>query len=343
MSSCASASSAVSASPNSGSSRHRLSPPLCRSGSPRPSTSIEPSQRKKSGSSCVRVARSRRSRPSFGPACVQLVRKDDAVLVRLDAERGDESLAAPAHAVRALVVLREPPVRRLGVLDEHAALAPVGELRRGLLLAVGKGQVDDVVRARSAELLALLRPDDVVRRRDERVERSCHSLVVAERAERPYRCHGNDRTNRTVSFPRANASATVATPSRTDAGPRRAATSGHRALGRPRRDAPCSIARDDEQPLRRARPRATADAGKPAQPCWRVPELELRRRVTDRRPRDDALDRPAPAAGEREADAVREPVPRDGARGGRTACVWPSTTAIPASGPPPRRMRNSVT
>jgi len=61
--------------------------------------------------------------------------------------------------------------------------------------------VDDVVRALSRELCSLLRPDDVVGRRDERLERAADSRVVAERAERPYDCHGTDRTNRAASLP----------------------------------------------------------------------------------------------------------------------------------------------
>src|SRR3954470_17214299 len=141
----------------------------------------------------------------------ELVGQDDAALVRLDAKRSDESLAAPSHTVRPLVLLREPPVRGLGLLDEHAALPPVGELRCSILFAVGKGQVDDVVRAFLAERFALIHADDVVRRSDKRVERPCHSLVVTERTERPYCCHGSDRTNRTVSFPARTSQVTRST------------------------------------------------------------------------------------------------------------------------------------
>jgi hypothetical protein len=61
--------------------------------------------------------------------------------------------------------------------------------------------VDYVERALSEELFSLRRADDVVRRRDERLERAADSRVVAERAERPYDCHGTDRTNRTASLP----------------------------------------------------------------------------------------------------------------------------------------------
>src|SRR6185437_13891143 len=83
-----------------------------------------------------------------------------------------------------------------------------------LVLRVGEGQVDDVVRASSEEHFPLLRSDDVVRGRDERRERACDSLVVAERAEWPYDCHGTDRTNRAVSLaPRRLVRATTGDPS----------------------------------------------------------------------------------------------------------------------------------
>ena len=129
------------------------------------------------------------------------VGQHDPVLVRLEPERRHESLAAPSDAVGADVLLREPPARRLGIADEHSLLLPLHEARGRLVLGVGQRQVDDVERALSRELLSLLRPDDVVRRRDERLERAADSRVVAERAERPYDCHGTDRTNRAASLP----------------------------------------------------------------------------------------------------------------------------------------------
>ena len=135
------------------------------------------------------------------PGVRALVGQNDAVLVRLEPERRDESFAAPFDAVRTDVLLREPPARRIGVANEHALLLPVREARSRLLLGVGQGQVDDVVRASSEELFPLRRPDDVVGRRDERLERAADSRVVAERAERPYDCHGTDRTNRAASLP----------------------------------------------------------------------------------------------------------------------------------------------
>ena len=125
----------------------------------------------------------------------------DAVLVRLEPERRGEALAAPSDAVRADILLYEPPARRLGIAYEDSALLPLCEARGRLVLGVGQRQVDDVVPASPPERLPLFRSDDVVRRRDERSERSRDSHVVAERAERPYDCHGTDRTNRAASLP----------------------------------------------------------------------------------------------------------------------------------------------
>src|SRR4051794_26903239 len=135
------------------------------------------------------------------PRVRALVGQDDAVLVRFEPERRNEALAAPGDAVRPHVLLRKPPARRLGVASEHTVLLPLRKARGRLLLGVGQRQVDDVVRASSAELFALRRADDVVGRRDERLERTADSRVVAERAERPYDCHGTDRTNRAASLP----------------------------------------------------------------------------------------------------------------------------------------------
>jgi hypothetical protein len=130
-----------------------------------------------------------------------LVRQDDSVLVRLEPKGHHEALAETGDTVRADVLLREPPARWIGIADENSAFLPLRETRGCLLLGVGQRQVDDVVRVSSLELFPLLRPDDVVRRSDERLERAADSRVVAERAERPYDCHGTDRTNRTASLP----------------------------------------------------------------------------------------------------------------------------------------------
>src|SRR5262249_25848422 len=125
----------------------------------------------------------------------------------------------------------------LRFLDEHAALTPIAELRARLLLAVGQRQVDDVVRALLEERLALLDSDDVVRRSDQVVEISRHRLVVAERTERPYCCHGSDRTNPTVSFP-ARTTHPPRPRSRTPTAARRAA-----ARSVPRTTSTCSAGR----------------------------------------------------------------------------------------------------
>src|SRR5207248_1818892 len=101
-----------------------------------------------------------------------LVRQDDAAVVRLGTERGDQAGTRAGDAVGAGVVLRQEPVARLTVAREYAVLPPVDEVAAGLLLIVGQGQVDDVVRAPGEVALALLRRDDVVGRCHESLERA---------------------------------------------------------------------------------------------------------------------------------------------------------------------------
>ena len=84
-----------------------------------------------------------------------LVREHGAGLVRLDAQRRDEAVAAPRDPVRADVVLLERPDGRLVVADEHALVEPGPEEPPGLVLGVVQGQVDDVVRVARAEAVAL--------------------------------------------------------------------------------------------------------------------------------------------------------------------------------------------
>src|SRR5437764_7619915 len=111
--------------------------------------------------------------PPLLRACVRaLVRQDDAVLVRLEPECRGEALAAPSDAVRAAVLLYEPPARRLGIAYEDSEPLPLRKARGRLVLGVGQRQVDDVVPASPPELLPLFRSDDVVRRRDQWSERS---------------------------------------------------------------------------------------------------------------------------------------------------------------------------
>ena len=114
------------------------------------------------------------------PGVRPLVRQDHALLVGLDSQCGDEPLARALDAVRPDVVLPQPPVRGLVLLDEHARAAPVGEVARRLALRVRQGQMDDVVGAAREILRSLRLGDDVVRR--------CHDIgerghVVAKRLE----------------------------------------------------------------------------------------------------------------------------------------------------------------
>src|SRR6185437_1290883 len=116
--------------------------------------------------------------------------------------------------VGADVLLREPPAGGLAIAHENTLLLPRREAGGRLLVGLGQRQVDDVVLGLSGELSSSLQPDDVVRRRDERVEQARDSRVVAERAERPYDCHGTDRTNRAASLPpRLPVRATTGEPS----------------------------------------------------------------------------------------------------------------------------------
>src|SRR5437868_4782181 len=119
----------------------------------------------------LRARRAQEAQPALlRPGMRALVRQDHAALVRLRMQRGDEPLAAARDAVGAYVVLREPPVRRLRVADEHTLLLPGGKIAGRLLLRVGERQVDDVVRAAGEIARALLLGDDVVRRRDDGLE-----------------------------------------------------------------------------------------------------------------------------------------------------------------------------
>jgi len=113
-----------------------------------------------------------------------LVREDDSALVGLGTKRGDQPRPRAVDAVRADVILGEEPVAGLRVAREHALVAPSGHITAGLLLVVGKGQVDDVVRAAREVVLALRGRDHVIGRRHEPLQRACLRLVVALGAKR---------------------------------------------------------------------------------------------------------------------------------------------------------------
>ena len=171
------------------STRHSLSPPLWRSGSRAGALErlafVEEKDRLE-----LRPRGAKQPEPAlFRPAMRALVRENDPVLVGLRPERGDEPRPRASNAVRADVVLREEPVAGLRVPREHALLAPVLHVPAGLLLVVGKRQMDDVVGAARQVLLALLGREDVVRRRDQPLQRAGLRLVVALGAERLHHGH----------------------------------------------------------------------------------------------------------------------------------------------------------
>ena len=113
-----------------------------------------------------------------------LVRQDDATVVRLDLQRDDVAVPRALDTVRSDVRLRQRPRRRLAALDEHTRSAPVAEVARRLLLAVGERQVNNVERASREVVRAFRVGDDVVRRRDEILERPGLRRVVAHRTKR---------------------------------------------------------------------------------------------------------------------------------------------------------------
>ena len=115
-------------------------------------------------------------------AVCALVGQDDPRLVRLGPQRGHKPLARTGDLVRADVVLRQPP-DALGLVLEHSVGAPLAPEPARFGLVVGQRQMDDVVRARGAEALALLGRDHVVRRGDEALERPGR-LDVANGAKR---------------------------------------------------------------------------------------------------------------------------------------------------------------
>jgi hypothetical protein len=216
----------------------------------------------------------------------------------------------------------------------------------------------ELVRALSEGLPALLRPDDVGWRCDERMERAYDSRVVASRAERPYDCHGTDRTNRVASLPNRTASAPLRRLVRATAGDpaaqarrlsRQASTvSAVRATKTRRLSRQASTVSAPRNVIATPSPRhrmrvvqrsrrvtsrllsgmrasrrsttRTRSAGMTATTTAR-PHLE-QRRVVPVDIRQHALDLAATAACEGEADAVGEPVAGD-----RTGRVEPLTLA----------------
>jgi hypothetical protein len=80
----------------------------------------------------------------FRPGVRPLVGEDDALFIRLWMQRRDEPAASPPDSVGPDIALRQRPERRLGLADEHAVGKPLPPEPRGVVLALGQGQVDDV-------------------------------------------------------------------------------------------------------------------------------------------------------------------------------------------------------
>src|SRR5207302_9835930 len=145
----------------------------------------------------VRPQRAEQAHPAFLWTGVRpLVRPDHAGRVRLDPDPPDEPAARPRDAVRADIVLLEPPQCRLVIADEDALREPLAPQAGGALLVVRKGQMDDVVLALGEVAGALLGAEHVVRRSDEPLDRAGLLLVVTHRLERPHLGHAEDATSR---------------------------------------------------------------------------------------------------------------------------------------------------
>ena len=137
----------------------------------------------------LRLGRAQKLEPTFFRTGVRpLVRQHLACGVRRRLDRARDALTRALYAVGAGVGLLDPPERRL-FFAQHASLSPRGERLRCRLGRVGQRQMDDVVRTEAGKRIALLRPDHVVRRRDQ-VGQVPGARVVAKRAKR--REHGHD-------------------------------------------------------------------------------------------------------------------------------------------------------
>jgi hypothetical protein len=119
-------------------------------------------------------------RPGMGA----LVRQHVTLLVRRRRNRRCHAFARTCDAVRADVVLGDPPVA-LALRHEDTLGAPGREVAACLLRRFRQGQVHDVVRAPRQIPGPLGVRDHVVRWRDERLELAGDGHVVPKRAERP--------------------------------------------------------------------------------------------------------------------------------------------------------------
>ncbi len=107
-----------------------------------------------------------------------LVRQHAAGLVRLRGERDDDATPVAPDAVRPDVVLHEQPRRGHVLALEDPARQPLPVQAPRLVLRLGEGQVEDVVRAQREESLALVGSDRVVGRRHEVRDRAGRAGVA---------------------------------------------------------------------------------------------------------------------------------------------------------------------
>ena len=122
----------------------------------------------------------------LGTCMRPLVGQHRSRLVRLDAERGDETFTPSRDPVGADVVLGDGPDGRLVVLDEHAFVEPRPKQPPGLVLGVVQRQVHDVVGITRPVLGKRFRRHHVVRR----CRHVGRGVRVANRAKRGDIGHG---------------------------------------------------------------------------------------------------------------------------------------------------------
>ncbi len=165
-----------------GSSLRRASPPCPVRA--RESPARRPRGRERSGENFVRAARRSSRRASF---CRSKVRSWGSTW---PSEYGDEldtrdqAASPPRSPVQARERLLENPDCRLRLADEHALVLPGADQPGGLCGRLRVEEAHRVVRARRNESLAPVGRDDVVRRRDDRIQRPHRSRVVAKRPKR---------------------------------------------------------------------------------------------------------------------------------------------------------------
>jgi hypothetical protein len=124
------------------------------------------------------------------------VREHDTSLVWLERRARDEASPDSRDPVRADELLLEQPDGGRVFANQHALSLPLRQQAGGLGGIVRTNEPHGVVRAPGEELLVELRRDDVVRGRDEVVERGRRARGVPEGAKRLHERHRGQASSR---------------------------------------------------------------------------------------------------------------------------------------------------